>query len=450
MSIFMQWFSNRKLERSCLLVIAVIMGLLFWKLFSVLQRDFAEVNTRMENGTMINLNDNRNYENMTNLLQRGMYFEDPKDISFIASTVATSSDTTVIMANVGELNKKDLFVNADEAFLKGGRSFKKRVMLSRNLLGFSGPDSISFEKERSKPLAVNAETNAGLGDHTITGIIKNAAGQPVTGALVRLKALALQDSTTASEAEDQKSIIQFKEGVRKIFVPDTAKSKRLVSFNAYARTDVSGKFIFSGLPANRSYELLPLQPGYEFGRSLGVENLQANTNFSFVQSPHMMRLFSAKDFNSFKKEKAFIVRTPGEVSSWFWMIMMVFFSSFFLLHFILTIRFPAADQLLLPVIMILTGLSFITLFSLQDPLRDRFLAKSTFIYFCIGMAGILVLQFINVRKFTTDSPLFRLFIFKDGRKAANGWPWAVAAIGLLILTILFGTGPEGSGVKVNL
>jgi cell division protein FtsW (lipid II flippase) len=34
--------------------------------------------------------------------------------------------------------------------------------------------------------------------------------------------------------------------------------------------------------------------------------------------------------------------------------------------------------------------------------------------------------------------------------ASNGWPWAVIATGLLTLTILFGTGPEGSGVKVNL
>ena len=51
MSILMKWFSNRKPERICLLVIAVIMGLLFWKLFSVLQRDFTEVNARLENGT---------------------------------------------------------------------------------------------------------------------------------------------------------------------------------------------------------------------------------------------------------------------------------------------------------------------------------------------------------------------------------------------------------------
>lgn len=446
-------FGNRKLERACLLAIAVIMALLFWKLFSVLQRDFAEAGTRLQNGTMMNLNEAGKSGSMTKLLEKGMYFEDPKDIAFIAATISAAKHSDEKLANVGELNKKDLFVHADEAFQKGGRSFKKRAELSRILLGFSGPDSISFEKERSKPLVAAAETNAGLGDRSISGTIKNKEGKPVSSVLVRLKALALQDSLEPGQAEDRQHIITFNKGVRKVFAPDSGNTQKLVSFNAYARTDASGKFIFSGLPSNRSYEVLPLQPGYEFGRSLGVEDLsagKAGAGFSFVQSPHTMRLFSAKDFSNFKKEKAFIVRTPAEVMSWFWLILAVFLSSFFILHIVLTIRFPAADQLLLPVIMIFTGLSFITLFSLQDPLRDRFLARSSFIYFCIGMAGILIMQFINLRKFTTDSAFFRLFIFKDGRKAANGWPWALGAIGLLILTILFGSGPEGSGVKVNL
>jgi cell division protein FtsW (lipid II flippase) len=56
----------------------------------------------------------------------------------------------------------------------------------------------------------------------------------------------------------------------------------------------------------------------------------------------------------------------------------------------------------------------------------------------------------NLKKFTTDSGLFRLFAFKNNTKASNGWPWAVGATALLVMTILFGSGPEGSGVKVNL
>jgi cell division protein FtsW (lipid II flippase) len=43
-----------------------------------------------------------------------------------------------------------------------------------------------------------------------------------------------------------------------------------------------------------------------------------------------------------------------------------------------------------------------------------------------------------------------MFIFKNNRKAANGWPWIILAMTLLVLTIRFGSGPEGSGVKVNL
>ncbi len=443
------WFTNRKTERICLLLIGIVMALLFWKLFSVLQRDFAEVDTRIDNGTMINLNAGKPAAAMAELLEKGMYFEDPKDIAFIAATVAAAKGDGSVIDNIGTLNKKAYFVNADEAFLKGGKSFKRRVELSRDLLGFSKTDSTSFEKERKHPLHVPAQTNVDLGAGDISGIVKKQDGQPAAGVLLRLRLLVPQDSTTATD-EDESNIIQFKNGVRKIFIRDSAKNLQLLSFNAYARTDASGKFGFSGLPANKSYEILPLHPGYEFGRSKGIEKLQGNATFNFVESPHMMKLFSANDFNTLKKEKALIVRTPGEVTEWFRIIIITFFASFLLLHLIFSIRSPGPDQLLLPVIMILTGLSFIALFSLQDPLRDRFLVKSTFIYFCIGMAAILAFQFVNLKKFTPDSGLFRLFIFKNNRKAANGWPWALAAMGLLCLTILFGTGPEGSGVKVNL
>ncbi|MEO6584521.1 MAG: FtsW/RodA/SpoVE family cell cycle protein, partial [Ferruginibacter sp.] len=446
----LNFFNNRRLERLCLLLIAIILGLLFWKLFSVLQRDFKDVESRLANGTMINLNDSRPGERMKILLQRGLYFEDPKDIDLIASITAKAKDPALRMDNTGELNKKRYNINADEAFVNGGRSFKRRVALGRNLLGFSATDSIIFENERSSPLKVGAEANANSGNGSITGNIlkEDAAGVP--GVLVRLQMLAPQDTNfTSYQSEDEGSIIQFKNGIRKIFVKDSSSQLHLVSFSAYARSDASGKFTFTGLPA-QAFEILPLQPGFQFGRSQGIEKLQGNASFSFVQSPHTIKLFSTKDFNTLKKEKAFIIRSPQEVTRWFWIMVTVFFSAFFLLHIILSFKYPGSDQLLLPVIMILTGLSFLTLFSLQDPLRDRFLAKSTLTYFGSGMAGMLLLLLINFKKFTTDSFFYRLAVFKNTRKAANGWPWAVAAIGLLVLTIFFGSGPEGSGVKVNL
>src|SRR6478736_865074 len=306
-----QWFNNRKLERICLLLIGIMMGLLFWKLFSVLQRDFTEVHSRVENGTMINLNAGKRGESMNGLLKKGLYFEDPKDIAFISAALSAIKDDGSVIDNIGALNKKKYFVNADEAFLKGGRSFKKRALLSRNLLGFGEADSISFEKEKAHPLVVTSQTSVDLGKYNISGVIKNQDDQPASGVLVRLKLLVPQDSNAVADRnEEEKNIIRFKNGVRKMLIPDSADNLQLLSFNAYARTDASGKFIFSGLPENKSYEILPLQPGYEFGRSQGIEKLQDDASFHFVQSPHLLKLFSSKEFSTFKKEKAFIVRTP--------------------------------------------------------------------------------------------------------------------------------------------
>jgi cell division protein FtsW (lipid II flippase) len=100
--------------------------------------------------------------------------------------------------------------------------------------------------------------------------------------------------------------------------------------------------------------------------------------------------------------------------------------------------------------MMLTGLSFLTLLSLQDPLRDSFLAKDMLFYLGIGLAAMFVMLLVKLRRFTPDHWFYRMLVFKNNRNAANGWPWVVLAAGLLALTIKFGTGPEGSGVKVNL
>ncbi|MGZ8538466.1 MAG: FtsW/RodA/SpoVE family cell cycle protein, partial [Flavisolibacter sp.] len=204
------------------------------------------------------------------------------------------------------------------------------------------------------------------------------------------------------------------------------------------------------LPEDKAFEVLPLKPGYQFGQSKGVSQLKKNVEFEFYQAPHTIKLLSTRDFNNLKKEKALIVRTPEEVIKWFRIISISFFAAFFLLHVLLSIRFPKADQMILPIMMLLTGISFLTLLSLQDPLRDRFLARNTWGYFVGGFVGIAILMFFNLKKFTTDSGLYRMFAFKRNEKAGNGWPWAIGAGALLILTIIFGSGPEGSGVKVNL
>ena len=441
---------SRNKERIFLLLVGIILFLLFLRLFYVEQRNFTDVGQRLQDSTMINLNTGNLAKSINSLLQKGYYFEDQKDIDLIENAVAKNVSAKNKFDNIGELNKRRYNVNSDEAFETGGKSFKQRVTVSRSLLGYTGDDSLRFIQEKNSPPALPSVTDVGLTGNNITGKVLDKLA-PVPGVLVRLHMILPQDSVYSDEENDLiKTQTEQTPAYKKVYVPDSAGQKRLQSLTAFARTDDQGMYTFKNLPANKAFEILPLQPGYQFGKSLGTENLDKDMAFNFYRSPHTIRLLSTRDYTILKKEKAFIIRMPAIFNLWYWIIVAGFFACFAVTHLLLSKKFPANDQLILPFIMILTGLSLLTLFSLQDPLRDRFFAKDTLVYLVIGFAAMIMLQFVNLRRFTADSGFYRMFIFKNSRRAANGWPWIVLAMALLALTIRFGTGPEGSGVKVNL
>jgi cell division protein FtsW (lipid II flippase) len=441
---------NRKKERIFLLLIALILGLLFIRLYTVEQRNFTDVAARLQDGSMVNLNAKNPAKNIRTLLQKGYYFEDERDVDLIENTLADRLTAGSKFDNIGELNKKKYDVNADEAMQKGGKSYQQRVLVSRSQLGYTGDDSLRFVQEQSRPPVLPSVTDVGLSGNSISGKILNQK-EPVPGVLVRLQMILPQDSTYNDEEADLVKLRTEKgPGYQKAYVLDVEKQTHLQSLTAFARTNQDGEYSFKNLPAGKAFEVLPLQPGYQFGRSLGTAGLDDDAVFNFKQSPHTIHLLSSRDFNILKKEKSLIIRTPAEFNFWFGIIAICFFGCFVLAHLILSWRYPTADQLVLPLVMILTGLSFLTLLSLQDPLRDRFLAKDSLVYLGMGFVAMLVLLTVNLRRFTVDSTLYRLIFFKNNPKAANGWPWIVAAITLLVLTIRFGSGPEGSGVKVNL
>jgi cell division protein FtsW (lipid II flippase) len=441
---------TRGKERLFLLMVTIIFSLLFYRLYTVLQSRFIDVDTRLQNGTMINLNAPNPASNLRTLLNKGFYFEDKRDVALIEATVASNITTGEKIDNIGELNKRKYFVDAQVAFEQGGKSFRNRVAASRSLLGYTGADSLRFVQERHHPPVIATTNDLAMGSYSIKGKILNKEN-PVAGVLIRLEMILPQDSIINDElAEDVKTVTDNNANATKTYLPDSAAKRRLQSLTAYARTNEDGEYEFKNLPEGKAFKVLPLQPGYQFGTSQGVANLDGDVSFTFYQSPHTIRLLSTRDFNILKKEKSLIIRTPQEFNQWYWIIAGSFLLSFVIIHLLLSWKFSSADQLLLPVVMMLAGLSLLTLLSLQDPLRDRFLARDTLVYLGIGMAGLIAMLFINVRRFTTDFWLYRMLVFKNVRSAANGWPWALLAVSLLALTILFGTGPEGSGVKVNL
>jgi cell division protein FtsW (lipid II flippase)/cell division protein FtsI/penicillin-binding protein 2 len=440
---------SRKKERLFLVLISLILGLLFLRLYQIHQQSFTDVDKRLHDGTMVNLNAEDPAGNFTRMLQKGFYFDDPKDVELIGNVISKQK-AGIGFDNIGDLNKSRFNIDADEAFESGGRSFKERVLVSRALLGYTGNDSLRFTQEKSDPPLLPTQTDVGLSGYRINGKITDKES-PVNGVLIRLQMIIPQDSIFSDEETDQTKVkTTTGKGYQITYVKDAQGQTHLQTITAYARTDAAGEYAFNNLPQGKAFIILPLQPGYQFGQSNGTESLDRNGSFNFNRSIHTIRMLSTKDFSILKKEKALIIRMPAQFNFWYLVIVAIFFLCFFLMHILLKWKFPASDQFILPLIMILTGISFLMLLSIQDPLRDRFFAKDSLIYLVLGFGAMVILMFCNIRRFNADSTIYRLLVFKKNPKAANGWPWIAIAMMLLILTISFGSGPEGSGVKVNL
>lgn len=254
---------TRSKERLLLFMITAVMGLLFISLYTVLYRDFKDVRQRLDEGTMVNLNDKDPGKRIKTLLEKGYYFDDPKDIDLVSSVVNASLNTEEgKIDNIGELNLRKYYVVADDAFARGGTSYKKRVAASRSLLGYTGYDEALFVREQSKPLQLPAITDIGMNGHSISGIIQNKEDQPVSGVLLRLEMIIPQESTYGEQvSEVPREIVEEKNGTKTMYLLDSANKRQLQSLTAYARTDAQGKYAFKNLPADKAFELVPLQPG---------------------------------------------------------------------------------------------------------------------------------------------------------------------------------------------
>lgn len=316
--------AGRGKERLFLLLVTLIFALLFYRLYTVIQLRFADVDKRLQDGTMVNLNSKDPATQLRRLLEKGYYFDDKRDVDLIEATVANQIGVGQKVDNIGELNKRKYYIDADEAFVKGGKSFKSRVAASRSLLGYTGADSLRFVQEKRNPPALQSVTDLAMGSHSIEGKILNREQQPVAGVLLRLEMILPQDSIINDEpTEDLKTVTKTGNGFTQTFLPDSAGRRRLQSLTAYARTGADGVYKFQNLPEGKAFKVLPLQPGYQFGTSQGVQQLDDDASFTFHQSPHTIRLLSTRDFNILKKEKSLIIRTPQQFNQWYWILSLI-------------------------------------------------------------------------------------------------------------------------------
>jgi cell division protein FtsW (lipid II flippase) len=151
--------------------------------------------------------------------------------------------------------------------------------------------------------------------------------------------------------------------------------------------------------------------------------------------PNVGRIRSALTGDQFRALKPlFVVRRPAQYRDAYFHWSLLFFAAFFAAHIWMSLRGSRADQTLLPATLLLTGIGFILMASLRDPVRDNLL----FVDFAQGVvAGCLLLAVLSGLDY--ERLLGKL-----------SYVPLLASIGLSVLLILFGHGPGTSDAKVNL
>jgi cell division protein FtsI/penicillin-binding protein 2/cell division protein FtsW (lipid II flippase) len=150
-------------------------------------------------------------------------------------------------------------------------------------------------------------------------------------------------------------------------------------------------------------------------------------------APVSLPLLTSADMRRLRSQ--FCVRTTGEYRRLMFVYAAVFFLGFYALHMAWRVRAFTGDHVLLPVVHFLSGMGFLMLIRLRDPLRDALLLRD----FAIGVGIGIVLAFLASLPDYEQSPLRRLAYV----------PLLLSFI-LSLTLILFGSGPGFSDAKINL
>ena len=134
-------------------------------------------------------------------------------------------------------------------------------------------------------------------------------------------------------------------------------------------------------------------------------------------------------------KRSAVVRTPDEFRRRITTAIAVFMLAFWIAHLVRWYFGAIGDPLLLPVVQLLTGLGVVTMLALRDPLRDMVVAATVSHGIAAGCALWVALAFVDF-----ENPRLRRAVLGP----------LTAAVVLAIALLLFGSGPTGSGARVNL
>lgn len=366
----------------------LLLCVMFFKLISNYRDRFDDVNNDYENGLSLNLDKNTSYLDIKNILTKYAYISDPEDAAFVAQQIKAKFDRGAELSDLYDINKRIWQLPARLIDSIGSPFYKEKLIASQLLLGMDDEYKAAVANKD------NIKSKVTLSDDN-KGEIKVVVKYENDNANALVKHLKLNKKN--------------REGVvvrlSRHYLDSLNKSNAEVL--AYSITDNKGECYFSGLDTSMRYSVLPICEGFEYGTAKGTvggtlgECLGKKRQYierEFLEKEHRVRMFDNYTLKNIKEDNSVTLRTPKEYINTITICLFLFLAAWWILCLTNTRR-NKEGMVVISILMMLTGLCLLSMFSINNPLTDKMLGVQMTSGIIIGVMLMCLLQSVNFVKF---------------------------------------------------
>ena len=365
----------------------LLLCVMFFKLTSNYSNRFDEINRDYENGLSLNLNKNTSYLDIKNILTKYDYISNPEDAAFVAQQIKGKFERGAELSELYDINKRIWQLPSRLIDSIGSPFYKEKLIASQLLLGMDDEYKIVVANIDS------IKSRVSFSDDN-KGEIKVVVKYENDNANALVKHLKLNKKN--------------KEGVvvrlSRHYLDSLNRSQSQVL--SYSITDENGECYFSGLDTSMRYSVLPICEGYEYGSAKGTVGgtLGQCTGSGkyiereFLEKEHRVRMFDNYTLKNIKEDNSITLRTPKEYINTITICLFLFLVAWWILCYV-NARRNKEDVLVISILMMLTGLCLLSMFSINNPLTDKMLGVQMTSGIIIGVMLMCMLQSINFVKF---------------------------------------------------
>ena len=198
----------------------------------------------------------------------------------------------------------------------------------------------------------------------------------------------------------------------------------------YAKTNAKGQAEFKGLSTSSSYSVIPIKEGFEYGEAQGTVGgtlaqvgEDGSLECKFIQKEHRVKVFDTLTLQNIKADHIITARSLRDFMFSMGVYLVIFFAAWWLFYFSYSRRNKGADKGIVSLLMALTGICLLMMFSINDPLNDKLLGVEMTQGIIAGIIIMILLQAVDFKAFYQDRSLipfdipsaFIIWIFKPYR-----------------------------------